>query len=76
MAFDEAESNARFGRIQCQGSEESSSRGKRPVVLCRRTVRVEVRSKVIPPSFLKVEGRETFVGAKDRKKGTDRRIGR
>ena len=51
--------------------EESSSRGKRRVFLCRRTVGV----KVIPASFLKVEGRETLDGAKDRR-GTDRRIGR
>ena len=40
---------------------------KRRVFLCRRTVRVEVRSKVIPASFMKIEGRRTFVGAKDQK---------
>ena len=28
-------------------------------------MRVEVKSKVIPTSFLKVKGRETFVGAKE-----------
>ena len=58
MAFDAAERNGRFGRIQCQKSKESSSRGKRKrrVFLCRRTVRVEVKSKVIPMSFLKIEG--------------------
>ena len=56
--------------IRCQRSKEDSSRGKRKrrVVLCRRTVRVEVKSKVIPTSFLKIEGRETFVGVKDRRK--------
>ena len=28
-------------------------------------MRVEVKSKVIPTSFLKIKGRETFVGAKE-----------
>ena len=73
MAFDAAERNGRFGRIQCQKGKESSSRGNRRVFLCRKTVRV----KVIPASFLKIEGRGTLVGAKDRReRGTDRRIGR
>ena len=40
---------------------------KRRVFLCRRTVRVEVRSKVIPAGLLKIEGRGTFVEAKDRR---------
>ena len=70
MAFDAAERNGRFGRIQCQRSKGSSSRGKRKrrVYLCRRTVRVEVKNKVIPTSFLKIEGWGTFVEAKDRTK--------
>ena len=75
MAFDAAERNGRFGHIQCQRGKESSSRGKRKrrVLLCRRTV----GGKVIPASFLKIRGRETLVGAKDRReRGTDRRIGR
>ena len=56
--------------IQCQRSKENSSKGKkkRRVFLCRRTVRVKVKSKVSPASFLKIEGREAFVGAKDRRK--------
>ena len=56
--------------IQCQRSIENSRKGKKKgrVFLCRRTVRVEVKSKVIPTSFLKIEGRKTFVGAKDRRK--------
>ena len=33
----------------------------------RRAVRVEVKGKVIPTSSLKIKGRETFVGAKDRR---------
>ena len=55
--------------IQCQRSKENNSKGKkkRRVSLCRRTVRVKVKSKVIPTSFLKIQGRETFVGAKDRR---------
>ena len=36
--------------------KESSSRGKRRVLLCRRTVRVKVEGKLIPASFLKIEG--------------------
>ena len=69
MAFDAIERNGRFGRIQCQRSKESSSRGKRKrqVFCCKRTVGVKVGSKVIPAIFLKVEGRGTLVGAKDRR---------
>ena len=65
MAFDTAERNGRFGRIQCQRGKESSSRGKRKrrVFLCRRAVRIKVGGKAIPASFLKVEGRGTFVWA-------------
>ena len=56
--------------IQCQRSKENSSKGKkkRRVFLCRRTVRVKVKSKVILTSFPKIQERETFVGAKDRRK--------
>ena len=70
VAFDAAERNGRFGRTQCQSSKKSSSRGKRKrrVFFCRRTVRVNVIGKVIPASFLKIEERETFVGAKHRRK--------
>ena len=71
MAFDAAERNGRFGRIQCQRSEESSSRGKtkrkREVFISRKTVKVEVRSKVISASFLKIDERGAVVGAKDRR---------
>ena len=69
MAFDAAERNGRFGRIQCQRGKESSSRGKRKTqaFLCRRTVRVNVGGKAIPASFLKIEGRGTLIGAKDRR---------
>ena len=68
-AFDAAERNERFGHNQYQRGKESSSRGKRKrrVLLYRRTVRVKVGDKVIPASFLKIEGRGTFVGVKDRK---------
>ena len=56
--------------IQCQRSKENSSKGKkkRRVFLCRRTVRVKVKSKVILTSFPKIQERETFAGAKDRRK--------
>ena len=65
MAFDAAERNGRFGRIQGERGKESSSRGKRKrrIFLRRRTVRVKVGDKVIPASFLKIEGRGTLVGA-------------
>ena len=66
MAFDAAERNGKFGRIQCQRGKESSSRGKRRVFLDRRTAKVKVRSKVIPTSFLKIERGRTLVGTKDR----------
>ena len=65
MAFDVADRNERFGRIQCQKGKESSSRGKRRVFLCRRTVRVKVRGKAIPASFLKIEGRGMLIGVID-----------
>ena len=55
--------------------EESSSRGKRKrrVFLCRRTVGVKVKGKLIPASFLNVKGRGMRIGAigrrqRDRKK--------
>ena len=70
MIFIAAKRNGRFGCIQCQRSKESSSRGKRKrrVFLCRRTVKVKVKSKVIPASFLKIEGWGTLVGVKDQRK--------
>ena len=56
--------------IQCQRSKENKSKGKKKirVFLCRRTVRVKVKSKVIQGGFPKIQGRETFVGAKDQRK--------
>ena len=64
FAFDAAEGNKKFGRIQYQRSTECNKSGKRRVFLCRTTVRVEVKGKVILKSFLKIEARWTFVGAK------------
>ena len=63
MAFDAAERNKEFGRIQCQRSKESSSRGK------RSAVRVKVKGKVVPTNFLKIVGMEQFIGAEERSKG-------
>ena len=64
MAFDAAERNGRFGRNQCQRSEESNSKRKRKrrVFLCGRTVGVKVGGKVNPASFLKVERRGRSLG--------------
>ena len=77
MAFDVAKRNGRFGRIQCQRGKKSGSRRKRKrrIFLYKRTVRVKVEGKVIPASFLKIEGRGMLVGAKDRRERTDKRIG-
>ena len=56
--------------VQSTRSKENSSKGKktRRVFLCRKTVTVKVKSKAILTSFPKIQKRETFVGAKDRKK--------
>ena len=69
MGFIAAERNERFGLILCRRSKENSSRGKRKrlVFLCRRIVGVKVEGKVIPTSFLKIEGWKTLVGRKDRR---------
>ena len=78
VAFDATERNKRFDRIQGQRSEERSSKGKRKrrVFLCRRTVRVKIRSKVIPASSLKIERGVRSLGRKTGERGTDRKIGR
>ena len=77
MAFDAAKRNGKFGRIQCERSEKSSSRGKRKrqVFLCRRIVRVKVKGKVIPVISLKLKGRH-LLKLKTGEKMTVGRIGR
>ena len=47
-------------------AEERDEQQRKETSLCRGTVRIEVEGKIIPASFLKVEGRGTLVGAKDR----------
>ena len=76
-AFNAAERNGRFGRIQCQRGKENSSRGKRKrrVLLCRGTVKVNVGGEAIPASFLKSKEGGRW-GRKTGERGTDRRIGR
>ena len=44
--------------------------------LCRRTVRVKVKSKVIPTSFLKIEEWKRSLGQRTGERGTVSRIGR
>ena len=66
-AFDADKRNGRFGRIQSQRGEKSSSRGKRRVILCRRTVRIKVRDEAISASILKIEGRGMLVRVKDQR---------
>ena len=39
------------------------------VFLCRRTVRVKVKGKIIPTNSLKIKGKRPFVGAEERRKG-------
>ena len=67
MAFDSAKKNKRFGPSECQRSKESGSRRKRKkqVFLCRKTVRVKVEGKVIPGSFLKIEGKGVAISNPD-----------
>ena len=48
---------------------KNSSRGKRRVFLCKRTVRVKVEGKVIPASFLKIEGWGRLLGERPGKEG-------
>ena len=69
LKVDGAEGNGKFGRIQCQKSKESSSRGtkKWQLFLCRRIVRVEVKDKLIPKSSLKIYRRGSFVVARYRR---------
>ena len=78
MAFDAAERNGRFDRFHYQRSNESSSRRKRKrrVFLCKSRVRVEAKSKVIPMSFLKIEGSWMFVGEKTEERDMVSRIGK
>ena len=64
LAFDAAERNRKFGSIQCQKSKESSKREKRGVFFCRRTVRVDAKSKVLPTSSLNIKGRGRSLGMK------------
>ena len=63
LSFDAAERKGKLATFSDR-KIEISSRGKRKrrVFLCRRTVRVKVKGKVIPMSFLKIEERGTFVG--------------
>ena len=77
LAFDEAE-EWQIWPHSVPESKEGSSRGKkkRLVFLCRRTMRVAVKDKVIPTRFLKTEGRGTFVGMEERKRGKVCRISR
>ena len=55
-------------RIREAKRAAAECRGKRRVRLRRKTVRVKVKSKVIPTGFLKIKGRRTFVGVKDQRK--------
>ena len=63
--------NGKFGCTLCQRSKESSSRGKRKrlVFICRRTLRVKVKSKVIPTNSLIIERRGRSLGRKTGERG-------
>ena len=55
--------------------KRAAAEEKERVFLCRRTMRVKVRGKAIPASFLKIEG-GCSLEQKTGERGTDRRIGR
>ena len=77
MSFDALERIRRFNRIQCQRSKVSSrGKKKRQVFLCRRTVRVKVKGKVIPTSFLKIKEGGRSLERKTGERGMVSRIGR
>ena len=59
---------AAFSAREVKKAAEEERERERRVFLCRRTVRVKVKGKVIPASFLKIEGRGTLAEAKNRKK--------
>ena len=70
LAFGAAERNGKSGRIQCQRSEKSSNKGrKEESIPLQKDSKGRNESKVIPTSFLEIEGRSTFVEKKDRGKG-------
>ena len=62
------ENLALFSAKEVKRAAAEERERERGVFLCRSTVGVEVNSKVIPTSFLKIEERETFVRAKKRRK--------
>ena len=77
MAFDAAERNGRFGRIQCQRSKETSSRGKRRVFLCRRTMTIKVNGKVNPSKLSENEitGNVRWGERPERKRQSEKSVG-
>ena len=77
MAFDAAERNGEFGRIQCQRGKESSGRGKRKrrVFLCRRR-KSKYKAKSSQRVFGKLKEGGRSLGQKTGEKETDKRIGR
>ena len=59
-----------------RAAAEEREKKKRRVFHCRRKVRVKLEGKVIPTSFLKIEGRGCSLERKTGERGTAGRIGR
>ena len=56
-----------FSVREVKRAAAANEKGKRRVFLCKKTVRVKAKSKVVPMSFLKIEGRGMVVEVKDQK---------
>ena len=67
MAFDAAERNRRFGRIQCKRGREQQQKKETSIPLQKNSE--SQIGKVIPASFLKIEGGRSLgqkTGERDR----------
>ena len=68
LAFDGTETNKRFGHIQRERNREQQQRKEKETSIQLQRKRVAVKGKVTLPSFLKIKGRGTYVGAEERRK--------
>ena len=77
MAFGAAERNGRFGGIQCQKSEESSSRGKKITSIpLHKDSESHSKKQSHSIELSEIEGRGRSSGWKTRERGIVSRIGR
>ena len=69
LAFDGAEKMENSAAFNAKKVKTAVREKKeREVFLCRKTVRVKAKGKVIPTNFLKTAGRRPFVGVEERRK--------